>query len=72
MDFYERKAKAIGIMDKMIAADSFTREDIILAVLKNTMLGKKFVEDYINSVVFNGLCLINKDTGIIGAPKKKA
>lgn len=65
MDYYERKRKTLEIIDGLIEKGEFTRDDIQLAVLKNTLLGKKFVNDYINMGFLNGWFIVDKKTGIL-------
>lgn len=70
MDYYERKAKTIGIIEKMIER-GYTRKDIHFCVLKNTVMSSKFVDDYINEGISRGLFEENKTTGEVKIPKNR-
>ncbi len=65
MDYYERKSKSLGIIDRLIERGCFTRDDIILAVLKNTQIGKKFVNDYIDAGLLRDAYLIQPTTNFV-------
>ena len=60
MNYYERKETALHIIDELIEKGSFTIEDINLAVLKNTLLGKGFVNNYIDDGLKRGAYEIEK------------
>jgi hypothetical protein len=71
MDYYERKAQTIQIIDGMIEKGYFNLEDLQYAVLKNTGMGAKFVTDYVNTGVLRGLFFKNREKGFSKMNKKQ-
>ena len=65
MDFYQRKEKAIRIIDEMIRQGKYKREEISYGVFKSTTLSDQFTYSYIEKGLLMGAILEDKTTGII-------
>jgi len=68
MDFYERKQIGADLIDKLVSAGSLHRKDIIFALFKETQLGERFVNKYLDEMISRNFFVENAN-GIISKQK---